>query len=84
MSGLLSERDFVILWLVNLVAAVLYLLVGALVVSPLRMRKEKKASSESQTREVEALKARASGFRRLSRSKCNNNWERRSPPLCLP
>ena len=34
MSGLLSERDFVILWLVNLVAAVLYLLVGALVVSP--------------------------------------------------
>ena len=46
MSGLLSERDFVILWLVNLVAAVLYLLVGALVVSPLRMRKEKKAKVE--------------------------------------
>lgn len=46
MSGLLSERDFAILWLVNLVAAVLYLLVGALVVSPLRMRKEKKAKVE--------------------------------------
>ena len=36
MSGMLSERDFVILWLFNLLAAVIYLIVGALVVSPLR------------------------------------------------
>ena len=29
MSGMLSERDFVILWLFNLLAAVIYLIVGA-------------------------------------------------------
>lgn len=46
MSGMLSERDFVILWLFNLLAAVIYLIVGALVVSPLRTRKERKAKVE--------------------------------------
>ena len=47
------------------------------------VRKEKKTSSESQTREVEALKALVSGFRSLSKSKWNNNWERISMPWCL-
>lgn len=41
-----EEWIFVILWLANLLVAVLYLLVGALVVSPLRMRKERKAGLE--------------------------------------
>ena len=46
MSGMLSERDFVILWLLNLLVAVIYLLVGALVISPVRTRKERKAKVE--------------------------------------
>lgn len=41
-----EEWIFVLLWLANLLVAVLYLLVGALVVSPLRMRKERKAGEE--------------------------------------
>ncbi|WP_347563688.1 hypothetical protein [Pseudoflavonifractor sp. 524-17] len=41
-----EERMFVLVWLVNLVVAVLYLLVGALIVSPLRTRKERKAKVE--------------------------------------
>ena len=33
MSGMLSERGFVLLWLLNLLVSVIYLLVGALVIS---------------------------------------------------
>ncbi len=47
-------------------------------------RKERKTSSESQSREVQNSRHKWRGFRRLSKSKCNNNWERRSPPWCLP
>ena len=43
MSGMLSERGFVLLWLLNLLVSVIYLLVGALVISPMRTRKERKA-----------------------------------------
>ncbi len=46
MSWSLSEWDFLILWLLNLLAAVVYLLLGALVVSPMRTRKERKAKVE--------------------------------------
>ena len=46
MSGMLSERDFMVLWILNLLAAVVYLLVGALVVSPLRTRKERREKLE--------------------------------------
>lgn len=46
MSLTREEWIFVLLWLANLLVAVLYLLVGALVVSPLRMRKERKAGEE--------------------------------------
>lgn len=46
MSGMLSERGFVILWLLNLLVSLVYLLVGALVISPLRTRKERKAKVE--------------------------------------
>ena len=44
-------------------------------------RKEKKTSSESQSREVEALKAQVV---RISEMVQDNNWDRRSPALCLP
>ena len=46
MSGMLSERGFVLLWLLNLLVSVIYLLVGALVISPMRTRKERKAKAE--------------------------------------
>lgn len=42
----LEEKVFILVFLLNLLVALLYLLVGALVVSPLRMRKEKKAGTE--------------------------------------
>lgn len=41
-----EERVFVILWLLNLLIAVLYLLLGALVVSPLRTRRDRRAKVE--------------------------------------
>ena len=47
------------------------------------VRKEKKTSSESQTREVEELKAQVARIPKLVMSKCNNNLERRSTPWCL-
>lgn len=46
MSLTWEERVFVILWLLNLLVAVVYLLLGALVVSPLRTRKERKNKVE--------------------------------------
>ena len=46
MSGMLSERDFIILWILNLLAAVVYLLVGALVVSHLRTIMERREKLE--------------------------------------
>lgn len=46
MSGMLSWRGFTVLWILNLLTAVIYLAVGALVISPLRTRKERKAGAE--------------------------------------
>ena len=45
------------------------------------VRKEKKTSSESQMREVEELKAQVARIPELVQ---DNNWDRRSPALCLP
>ena len=42
----LEEKVFILVFLLNLLAALLYLLLGTLVVSPLRMRKERKAGTE--------------------------------------
>ena len=47
------------------------------------VRKEKKTSSESQTREVEELKAQVVRIPELVQEQCNNNLERRSMPWCL-
>ena len=42
----LDEKVFILVFLLNLLAALVYLLVGTLVVSPMRMRKEKKTGTE--------------------------------------
>lgn len=42
----LDEKVFILIFLLNLLAALLYLLAGTLIVSPLRTRKERKAGTE--------------------------------------
>ena len=48
------------------------------------VRKEKRPARKARRERFKNSRHRWRGFRRLSKSKWNNDSERRSPPLCLP